>query len=347
MKSAALHSVSQVVSQLFGTRHDRMTIDCGSSNTRMYLGKRLVFDEPTAVAVQVASKNVVAIGKKAQALIGKTPPGVTVFFPVYEGRVAEPEYLKYYLQVVLQRVAPGFSVQNMLFGAKGVFGLPTAATSVEQQLFQEVLQQAGLGGLQQVSRIQGGYTSCIPNPKDTQPYCVVAIGGQTTEVGVFSAGNLAYEARLGWGGIRFTELIQSVLNQHEQLAVGWHTAEQAKQQLPGLQDKKSRSAKIAIRGKDIVSQVSKTTVVEAGVFAASFEAYITELLEFLELFFSELPTELATSCLEHGIFVTGGASQMVAIPAYITEHLHAEVHTSANPSLAIAQGLVKMHVPSA
>ena len=344
MKRAALHSITQLVSQALGTRHDRLTIDCGSSNTRVYVGKRLVFDEPTAVAVQLDSKNIVAIGKKAQALVGKTPSGVNIFFPIFEGRIAEPEYLKVYLQAVLQRVVPGFSLPTMLFGAKGVFGLPTAATPVEQQLFQEVLQQAGLGALKQISRIEGGLRSCVPNPTDTQTYCVVAIGGQTTEVGVFSAGELAYEARIGWGGIRFTELIQTVMNQEEQLAIGWHTAEVTKQQLPSLQDKKTRGTKIAIRGKDILSQVSKTTVVEAGIFSEQFEEYTRELLRFLELFFSELPTELATACLDDGLFITGGASQLADIPTHITEHLQVQVQVCPNPSLAIAQGLVQLHV---
>jgi len=322
---------------------DELAIDCGSSWTRVFEGKRLVFDEPSALAVQIETGSVIAIGKHAQNLIGKTPVGVRLIFPVEFGRVAHPDYLKIFLQAVIKRINPGFSLLRSLNGPRGIFALPAAITPVETQIFEEVLQQANLGGLKTESGIMGSFKSLALSEKQSSSYCVVSIGAQTTQVGVFSAGQLAYEARWIWGGMRFTEIIMEVMRQEEQLAVSWHTAEAVKLELPSLLQNRSRHAKVAVRGKDILSQASKTSVITVGIFAEVFELYISELLENFELFISELPTELATACLENGLYLTGGGSQINDLGTFLTDYLHTPVHLHPNPALATVQGLVKMH----
>lgn len=322
---------------------DRLVIGCGSSWTRVFEGKRLVFEEPTAVAVQVETDSILTIGKSAQSLLGKTPSGVKVVFPIEFGRVAHPEHLKNFLQAVLRRINPGFSLWKSFSGPRGVFAQPCAITPVETQLFQEVLQQSGLGGLRTESGILGSFNSlALPEKKQNSSYCMIDIGAQTTEVAVFSAGQLAYEARWEWGGIRFTEMITEIMRQEEQLAVSWHTSEAVKVEFPGMAQARSKNSKIAIRGKDILSQTSKTVIVTAGIFADVFENYIAELLENFELFVSELPTELATSCLENGIYLTGGGSQISDLDTFLAEYLHMPIHLHPNPTLASVQGLVKL-----
>jgi rod shape-determining protein MreB len=178
--------------------------------------------------------------------------------------------------------------------------------------------------------------------KASESCCVMSIGGQTTQVGVFSAGRLAYESRWSWGGVKFTEIIQNIMSQEEQLAVSWHAAEAIKLELPSLQSDKAHNSKVAIRGKDIINQSSKTKIVNISIFAQAFAEYYAELLENFELFVSELPTELATACLENGIYLTGGGSKIVDLSDHLSKRMHTIVRVHANPELATAQGLVKM-----
>lgn len=342
--SQKIQELTQFGASIFDNNRDFLIFDCGSSYTRVFEGKRLVFEEPTALAIQSDTGAVLAIGKQARNLIGKTPPGVKVFFPIESGRVAYPDQLKTYLQVVVKRITSGFALFQNFIGVRGRFALPSAITPIETQLYEEVLQRAGLGGLKLESGITGSYKSIDSSSKQKSSYCVASLGAQTAQVGIFSAGQLAYETRWNWGGIRFTEMIQDIMRHEEQLAVSWHTAEAVKLELPSLLQNRSRNSKVAVRGKDILSQSSKTAVVTVGIFATAFEQYISELLENFELFISELPTELANSCLENGIYLTGGSSQISDLNTLLAEYLHTPVRSHLNPSLATAQGLVKMHI---
>lgn len=335
---------SRIFEQTVQAKSHLLTLDCGSSNTRIFIGKRMVFLEPTAVAVHLQSESVLAIGAKAQKLVGKTPPGVSIVFPILEGRVAEPNYFKLYLQAVLQRVARSQSLRQILTGHQGLLGLPANATQVEKQLFEEVLQSAGMGGVKIKPGIWGNFLTSIPKPKQTESYCLLSIGAQVTEIAVFSAGELAFETRFAWGGIRFTELIQEVMRTEEQLAVGWHNAEALKMQLPNFDHAKSRETKLAVRGKDIVSQSSKTVVVKAGIFEEAFSEYTLELLEQIELFLSQLPTELATSCLEQGLYLSGGGSLISDLKNKVAKQIQAEVYPDDSPELSRAQGLVRLQI---
>lgn len=327
---------------VFDTSHEELTIDCGSSRTRIFEGKRLVFDEPTALAVQDETNSVLAVGKNAQGLIGRVPIGVSLIFPVEFGRVAHPEYLKIFLETVVGRLTPNFSLLKTFRSIKGTLALPTAITPVEQQLFQEVARQAGLGSLTLKPGIVGAFKSMVSSRHQSNSHCLVVVGAQTTQVGIFSAGQLSYEARWEWGGLRFTEIIKEIMRQEEQLAVSWQTAESVKLELSSLLPGKLARSKVAVRGKDILSQASRTAVVSAEIFLPVFKQYINELLENFELYLSELPTEMATACLEEGLHLVGGSSLVMGLENSLAEHLHTPVFLSRSPALAVVEGLAEV-----
>ncbi len=323
---------------------DQLFIDAGSSNTRIYLGERLVYAEPTCVAVHRPSDTVVAIGTKAQKLLGKTGENMEVSFPVQHGVVANPTHMEIFLSTVLKRIVADFSLKRTILGLKTWYAVPASASPVEKQFIKEILASVGFSKVHLLPGIEAAFHNVIEKSAPTQSYLVLNIGGQIVDIGVFSANNLVTGRTIKWGGVQFTETIQEVIRHEHECAVGWHIAEQTKfeiARIPGEKKEGRAKAKATVRGKDVIKQISKTVVVTADIFDANFSELMDELFDALETFLSELPSELATSALDQGIYLTGAASQLDGLGEALAEKLQSVVNYSQQPEMDTVKGMVK------
>ncbi len=328
---------------------DLLFIDAGSSNTRVFVGSRQIFVEPTCIAIHQATDSVVAVGKKAAGLLGKTADNIGVSFPIEHGVVAEPTAFEIFLKTLLKRASPSVSPVKNLVGLKGYISIPAGASPVEQQTLREVLQAVGLSGLKLATGIECAYHNLVSESSPTQSYGILNLGGQTAEIGIFSAGELVSGSSFKWGGVEFTSLVQEALREAYSCSIGWHAAEQVKIDLGTLQnnDHKNKARKTSVRGKNLLTQVSQTEIVTDQVLVVGFESLAQELTDQLEAFFAGLPSELVTSTLEQGLYLTGGTSKLDGLGEYLATKLKSAVHYSPQPDLDVIQGMQKYAKASA
>lgn len=321
---------------------DLLRIDAGSSNTRIFSGSRQTFNEPTCVAFHRATGSVVAVGTKAAALLGKAPDSITVSFPVQYGVVAEPSAYELFLKTVMKRLAANVSPLQMVSGQRGSIGCPAGASPVELHVLQTTLETAGLGGIKQMPRSAAAFASLVGKSQPEIGYCVLDLGGQTAEIGIFSAGELVVGKTYKWGGAAFTQVVQDIIRERYSMSISWHTAEQVKAELgqvPIAGSAWGRIKKSAVRGKHLVSQISETQIVTADIFEEEFSLLAQHLVEYLETFFAELPSELVTSALEQGLYLTGGTSQLAGLADYLGTELKCSIHLSDQPFFDVVKGL--------
>ncbi|GEM_PF-805800 len=326
------------------TIDDQLFIDAGSSNTRIYLGERLVYSEPTCVAVHRPSDTVVAIGTKAQKLLGKVGENMAVSFPVQHGVVANPAHMEIFLSTVLKRIMTDFSLKRTILGMKTWYAMPVSASPLEKQFMREILSSVGFAKINLLPGIEAAFRSVVEKSSSTQSYFVFNLGGQLAEIGIFSANNFVTGKAIKWGGVQFTEAIQEIIRHEHECAIGWHIAEQTKFDIARVLGERSGSkskTKATVRGKDVIKQISKTVVVSADIFDVSFNELMEELFSSLETFLSELPSELVTNALDQGIYLTGAASQLDGLGEALAEKLQSTVNYSQQPGTDTVKGMVR------
>ncbi|PIR60085.1 MAG: hypothetical protein COU67_03490 [Candidatus Pacebacteria bacterium CG10_big_fil_rev_8_21_14_0_10_44_54] len=313
-----------------------IAFDIGSTFTRVAVGSEIIFQQPTCIALEKKSRQVVTTGTAAYALLGKTAKNLDLLFPVSAGVVADTSTLLAYLREVLKlqrRVLPS-SFSSLVFGRKVLAACNPCCTVAQKARLNSVLQQAGLRATLVVR----------PESIAKETSCVIDIGGGTTVCSVVTNGSHVQSHCIPWGGIQLTEYVQRHLLETEQFAVGWHEAERLKRALAAVFTShtlaKYRAHKSVVRGQDMTKRIGKTLVVTREQLSTVIQPQVFELLDGIIVFFSRLPRELASGIIEEGIVLVGGGSLLSGLAEFLQEKLACRVTVAKNPELVCVKGLV-------
>ncbi|GIK83446.1 MAG: rod shape-determining protein [Patescibacteria group bacterium] len=332
-------NVFGVISSIAGpllSKTEPLLIDLGSAFTRVYLGETQLYNEPTCLAVHTSSQSVIAFGERALKLLGKTPNSVEVCFPVLQGEIAHTQYLEYYLTALLNKVLPQMQLKRHILGLSAKVAIPSSLSPAKKTLLGQVMKSVGFT---KVEYIESGFVVAkhiAAKDSKLKDICVLDIGAQKAEISIFSVGELAFNQSYSWGGIYLTEELQRIVRSKHHCVVGWHIAEDAKKEIGSVITNKE---KVAIRGKDLVTQAGKTVIVDTTDIKAEFSKLLGELLDNIQQFISLLPSEVAVSVLDKGIYITGGTSQLKGIDQAIIEKFKCDVLVSTNPEKDVIIGL--------
>ena len=319
-------------------------IDIGSSNTRLLSGGQLL-EVPTCMAIHRSSQSVVAIGTKAHALIGKTSDKITVVFPIQHGVVAHSQYLELFLRELLKQRFPK-AIAAQVAGFTGAVAVPASLSPADKQAFEKVLQRVNLHRLKKVESPLAIQASALTLSQAlATSFCSIDIGGQTTSIALLSAGEVVHAETVPIGGVNITRTIQDVVHSELKCAIGWQTAEAVKVEIGEIsvsnkQRKKDRQT--AVRGKDTLTNVSKTVVVPGSLINPHIGAVIQEVVESISLIFSEITSELAASALEKGIYLSGGGSQFPGLADHLSQLFNCEVIEIKKPTQTVVRGLLEI-----
>lgn len=333
------------VNSLFGSvsfgsdAKQELLIDIGSTNTRIIIGSKLVFFEPTCLAIHKHTGSVIAVGEKAHKLLGKTPKSVEISFPVSYGSVSNTKHFELFLSAILLELLPKNKFNRFIFGLRGKVSVPTSVSPAKKKLLSNCLKRVGFTKFEFIESSKAISKSVFNSKKVVEDICIIDIGGQSTEIAVLSMGEIISTKSFKWGGIQLSEALQRIVREKHHCVVGWHIAEAAKLQIGSVEKGKD---KFAIRGKDLITQASKTILVSSNEVKEDFSKSLYELLDGVKNFLSLLPSETVISVLENGIFVTGGGSKLKGIDTLITQNLKCEVLLSRNPQKDTINGLSKL-----
>lgn len=308
-----------------------LSLDFGSSQTRILIDQRLVWDQPTLLAWHTRLQAVVAIGDQAAALRGKTPAHIELIAPVQKGVIAELDYAVYYLKAALDQLQQQHKISPpIMIGCQ--VSLPANASPLEKDQLGQVLDQAGLKVKKIVTKTEA-VVVLAPFKKITQSHGVIDFGAQTVEMGILIGSQLFKGVTINsLAGDNFTQVIIDRVLAEYQLQIGWGVAEQIKHQLLS-------SPVMTIKGKDAQTKLVKVVRVEAKSFHQQFHDLAETLLQTLKEIINELPPEVVTQLQEQGFYLTGGGSQLAIWQDLIKENWQLPVIISSTPRLDVVKGL--------
>ncbi|ANB61753.1 rod shape-determining protein [Anoxybacteroides amylolyticum] len=321
----------------FGTRD--LGIDLGTANTLVYVkGKGIVVREPSVVALQKDTKQIVAVGNEAKNMIGRTPGNIVALRPMKDGVIADYEttaiMMKYYI--------------NQASKNKGFFAgkpyvmvcVPYGITAVEERAVIDATRQAGA---RDAYTIEEPFAAAIgANLPVWEPTgsMVVDIGGGTTEVAVISLGGIVTSQSIRIAGDEMDEAIIQYIRKTYNLMIGERTAEAIKVEI-GSAGNPEGIGSMEIRGRDLLTGLPKTIEITAEEIAGALHDTVYAIVDSVKNTLEKTPPELAADIMDRGIVLTGGGALLRNLDKVISKETDMPVIVAENPLDCVAIGTGK------
>jgi rod shape-determining protein MreB len=320
-----------------------VSIDLGSSFTKIAVQKRLVTCEPSCIVRHRESGEVIAVGTAAAQLVGKIPPSVECLWPIRHGKVANIPAAQAFLSQLFQNL-PLFSrtgthpLLPSLLNIPVTLGYGGEATTVEQKALERVCQNLS-HSVQLFSRGKALWQTLSTQRPALQQAFIIDLGGMTTEFHLFSGGEAVRQKVVQLGGEDFTQAVVHTIRQEYHCEIGWLLADTIKKELCRISADSAEEKKMTIRGRNILTSLPMTLTLNASSFDPSFSS-LTEILfgEFKD-FCQLCPTELLSSALDQGIFLTGGTALLSGLASFLNKRTQSECTVSESPFEDIVKGM--------
>lgn len=312
----------------------KIGIDLGTANTIVFVpGKGFVINEPTIVALSVPENKVMAVGKEAKDMIGRTPSDIKPYQPLKDGVIADYYITKAILKYFIRKALSSFNV----FKPDVVISVPAGITQTERRAVINAAKEAGAKEVYVVREpILAALGAGIPINSHSGNM-IVNIGGGTCESAVVSLGGIVSWASLRVAGNKFDQAIIDFVKKKYSLAIGQQTAESIKIQVgAALSSKDKRS--IEVRGRDLISGLPKDIVVNSNEIAEALHPYLLDIAAAIQNVFNETPPELVADVMEKGIIVSGGGAHIPYLPEFFKRMLGVNTYIADEPLFCVAKG---------
>src|SRR5665647_3123738 len=286
-----------------------MGIDLGTANTLVYVkGKGIVLDEPSIVAIDKDTNKILAVGKEAKRMVGRTPGNIVAIRPLRDGVIADFETTEKMLRYFIQRVH-----KNVAFARpRIVICVPSGITAVERKAVIEATEQAGARAAYIIEEpLAAAIGADLPVNEPTGSM-IVDIGGGTSEVAVISLGGIVVSQSLRVGGDELDEAVISYVKKEYKLLIGSQTAEEIKLEI-GSAHALPQEEQAEIRGRDLVTGLPKTIVLSSEEVRTALEEPVQAIIDAIKATLDKTPPELASDVMDRGIMLAGGVLSRVAL----------------------------------
>ena len=324
---------------MFGLGNKDVGIDLGTANTLVFVkGKGIVLREPSVVAKNTKSGDIVAVGNDAKNMIGRTPGSIVAIRPMKDGVIADFEIttamIQYYLKEAMKASGSNWKKPNVMIC------VPYGITSVEQRAVIDASRQAGA---KEAFTIEEPFAAAIgaslPVWEPTGSM-VVDIGGGTTEVAVISLGGIVTSESVRVGGDAMDHAIIAYIRKSYNLTIGERTAESIKVEI-GTARAEGPAETMEIRGRDLVTGLPKTIEITSDEISKSLHEAIISIVDGVKKTLEQTPPELSADVMERGIVLTGGGALLRNLDKVISDETKMPVFIAENPLDCVAIGTGK------
>ncbi|HEY3943021.1 MAG TPA: rod shape-determining protein [Acidimicrobiales bacterium] len=312
--------------------HD-LAIDLGTANTLVYAkGRGIVLNEPTVVALDTRTREVLSIGDEAWQMIGRTPGYIVAVRPMRQGAITDFDITERMLQVLLRRCGVGrFNRPKVLIC------VPSAITGVERRAVKEATRRAGAATSYLIEQPMAAAIGAGLPVHEPVGSMVVDVGGGTSEMAVISLGGVVATRAIRCGGFDLDAAVQVHVRNRHGVAIGERTAEAVKLAI-GSAFPFEGEHHVEIRGREVVTGMPKTVVLSPGEVRTALEEYVVQIVESAANCLSEAPPELAQDIIFQGIHLVGGGALLRGMSQRIANGTSVPVHLVDTPLECVALG---------
>ena len=318
---------------------DSMAIDMGSASTIIAVrGRGVVVDEPSLVAIDTATGEIVAAGQQAQQKLGREERGVKVIAPMLSGVVADFERTKQMLAHFVSHARGSISY----FSRRALVSVFSDVTEVERRALLSAAQHAHIGRVWMIEEGLAAAFGAGVTTDDALGSAIVDIGAGTTNVAIVASGKIvrAHAARIGSSNI--DAAIINHVRRHRGLMIGAQTAERLKLEIASAVVPLDLAKEIAVSGRDLMTGSPSSIEITAGEIYPIAEEVVRKIVDGISTTLTELPPEVAGDIYDRGIILTGGGSQFGGLDDYLRAETKLPVRTIDEPRYAIVRGLEQM-----
>lgn len=312
-----------------------IAIDLGTANTLVYVrGRGVVLNEPSVVAVNDKTHQVVAVGKEAKTMLGKTPAHVRVVRPLEHGVISDFEVTEELLNYLINKAQNG---RVRIFGPRVVIGVPTGVTNVQSRAVRDAAQNAGAREAIILEEPVAGAIGAKLPVFDAVGTMVLDIGGGTTDIAVIALNGVVASKSSHVAGDRFNENIIDYVRSEFKLGIGERTAEEVKIHIGSvtpLTETLSRS----VRGRDFATGLPREIVLTDNHVRDALAPSLDPLMDAMKEVIEGTPPELLSDVLEHGVTVFGGGALLRGLPEILSKMLGVPVRVAPDPLTAVVRG---------
>lgn len=325
--------------RLFSVFSNDLAIDLGTANTVVYVPNRgIVLNEPSVVAVKAHSNQVLAAGRRAKEMLGKTPESIVACRPMREGVIANFELTESMLRHFIREVHDN---RRTIVRPRMIIGVPSGITQVERRAVEDSAKQAGAREVYPIMQPMAAAIGAglpVHNPSGSM---VVDIGGGTTQVAVISLKDVVFCKSVRIGGDEMDRAIVHYVKRKYNLLIGERTAEMIKIEI-GTVLPENGIEKVEVKGRDLVTGVPKTITLTNVEVNESLLEVTASILEVIRLALENTPPELSSDLVDTGIVMAGGGSLLRGLDKLISRETGLPVRIADDPLFCVVKGVGKV-----
>ncbi|ASS73395.1 cell shape-determining protein MreBH [Bacillus atrophaeus] len=311
-------------------------IDLGTANILVYSkNKGIILNEPSVVAVDTATKAVLAIGTDAKNMIGKTPGKIVAVRPMKDGVIADYDMTTDLLKHIMKKA--GKSIGMTFRKPNVVVCTPSGSTAVERRAISDAVKNCGAKNVHLIEEPVAAAIGADLPVDEPVANVVVDIGGGTTEVAIISFGGVVSCHSIRIGGDQLDEDIISFVRKKYNLLIGERTAEQVKMEI-GYALIEHAPETLEIRGRDLVTGLPKTIMLQSNEIQGAMRESLLHILEAIRATLEDCPPELSGDIVDRGVILTGGGALLNGIKEWLSSEIVVPVHLAPNPLESVAIG---------
>ena len=313
-----------------------LAIDLGTANTVLYVkGKGIVLREPSVVAVRKDSRGsrVLAVGKEAKEMLGRTPGNIVAIRPMKDGVIADFEVTEAMLRYFINKVHN----RRTLVHPRIIVSVPSGITQVEKRAVRETAESAGAREVYLIEEpMAAAIGAGLPITEPTANM-IVDIGGGTTEVAVISLAGIVYAKSVRVAGDKMDDSILQYIKRKHNLAIGERTAEEIKTTLGDVLPEEPYET-MDIKGRDLVSGIPKTLTITSKEIQSAISEQVDVIVDAVRVALEQTPPELSADIVDQGIVLTGGGALLKNLDTLLKNETGMPIIVADDPLSSVVLG---------
>ena len=323
--------------KLFGLGSKDIGIDLGTANILVTIkGKGIIISEPSVVAMDRKTGDILATGHEAKEMLGRTPEQIKAVRPLKDGVIADFTATQLMLKNIIAKVCERYNVGR----PRVVVGVPSGITEVEERAVEESVMQAGAKEVYLIEEPMAAAIGANLDVAEPSGSIIVDIGGGTTEVAVISLGGVVVSNSLRVAGDELNEDIMNYVKREMNLAIGETTAEEIKIEI-GCATPLMTEVQKEIRGRDLTNGLPKNIIITSSQIQEAIAESISEIVDIVKLTLEKTPPELASDIMEKGIVLAGGGALIQNLDKLLSMKTGMPVYIAEEPLNCVVKGTGK------